>query len=105
EKLLRPLEEPVADPAAYAEHHARRLVPLVEVAHEGVACGPLDRLFAADDLPAERLVPPEEMLVDAADEVARRVVVHVHLLEDHALLALDLLSLEAGVAEHVDEDV
>ena len=59
----------------------------------------------ADDVAAERLVAAEERLVDAADEVARRVEVHVHLLDDHALLALDLLRVEAGVAEHVDEDV
>ena len=39
------------------------------------------------------------------DVVAWRVVVHVHLLDDHALLALDLLRLELRVAEHVDEDV
>ena len=59
----------------------------------------------ADDVPAERLVAVEELLVDAADEVARRVVVHVHLLDDHALLALDLLGVELRVAEHVDEHV
>ena len=59
----------------------------------------------ADDVAAERLVAAEEILVDAADEVARRVEVHVHLLDDHALLALDLLRVEARVAEHVDEDV
>ena len=62
-------------------------------------------LLAADDVPAERLVAVEELLVDAADEVARRVEVHVHLLDDHALLALDLLGVEARVAQHVDEHV
>ena len=44
-------------------------------------------------------------MVDAADVVPRRVEVHVHLLDDHALLALDLLGVELRVAEHVDEDV
>ena len=105
EQLLRALEQPVADQARDAEHHARRLVPAVEVAHERVARRALDRLLAADDVATERLVAPQELLVHAADEVARRVVVHVHLLDDHALLALDLLRREAGVAEHVDEDV
>ena len=51
------------------------------------------------------LVAVEEILVDAADEVARRVVVHVHLLDDDALLALDLLGVEPRVAQHVDEHV
>ena len=44
-------------------------------------------------------------MVDAPDVVPRRVEVHVHLLDDHALLALDLLGVELRVAEHVDEDV
>ena len=64
-----------------------------------------DGLLAADDVPAERLVAVEELLVHAADEVARRVEVHVHLLDDHALLALDLLGVELRVAQHVDEHV
>ena len=53
----------------------------------------------------ERAVAVEELVVDPVDVVARRVVVHVHLLDDHALLALDLLGVELRVAEHVDEDV
>jgi hypothetical protein len=50
-------------------------------------------------------VAVEERLVDTADEVARRVEVHVHLLDDHALLALDLVGVELRAAEHVDEHV
>ena len=67
--------------------------------------GRADGLLGADDVAAERVVAVEELVVDAADEVARRVEVHVHLLDDHALLALDLLGVEARVADHVDEDV
>jgi hypothetical protein len=37
--------------------------------------------------------------------VAGRVEVHVDLLDDHALLALELLLVEARVQEHVGEDV
>ena len=51
------------------------------------------------------MIAVEEALVDAADEVARRVEVHVHLLDDDALLAVDLLGVEARVADHVDEHV
>ena len=67
------------------------LVPVVDVAEERVAGRGADRLLAADDVPAERLVAVEKLVVDAADVVARRVEVHVHLLDDHALLAVDLL--------------
>ena len=99
------LLQAVAELAADAEDHAVRPVPLVGVVEERLARGAADGLLAADDVPAERLVAVEERLVDAADEVARRVEVHVHLLDDHALLALDLVRVEAGVAQHVDEHV
>jgi hypothetical protein len=78
---------------------------VTDVVEERLALRAGDGLLAADDVPAERLVSVEQLLVDAADEVAGRVVVHVHLLDDHALLALDLVGLELRVAEHVDEDV
>ena len=59
----------------------------------------------ADHVPAERLVAVEMTLPDVADVAPRRVGVHVHLLDDHALLAVDLVGVEARVAEHVDEHV
>ena len=105
EQLLCALVQVVADLPADADDHAGRPVPVVDVAVERVAVRVPDRLLAADDVPAERLVAVEELLVHAADEVARRVVVHVHLLDDHAFLTLDLVGVELGVAEHVDEHV
>ena len=97
--------QPVAELPADADDHPLRPVPAARVVEERLARRAADGLLAADDVPAERLVAVEERLVDAADEVARRVEVHVHLLDDHALLALDLLGVEARVAEHVDEHV
>jgi hypothetical protein len=102
EQALDRLERVPVEPAAEGDDHPLRLVPAVDVAEERVAIRRAHRLLLADDVPAERLVAVEELVVDAADEVARRVVVHVHLLDDHALLALDLLGLELRVAEHVD---
>ena len=49
--------------------------------------------------------PPAHLVPDLADVVAGRVEVHVDLLDDHALLALELLLVEARVQEHVGEDV
>src|SRR5919106_1485503 len=85
--------------------HATGSGPAVEVAEERLARGRADGLLRPDDVPAERLVAVEELVVDAVHVVPRRVVVHVHLLDDHALLALDLLRIELRVAEHVDKDV
>ena len=73
------------------EHHARRLVPPTEIIHERVARCVSNRFLTADDVPPERLVAVDELLVHTADVVARRVEVHVHLFDDHALLPLDLL--------------
>ena len=88
-----------------ADDHALRRVPLVDVIEERLAGRGLDRLLRPERLPAERVVAEHQRLVDRADVVARGVLVHVHLLEDHALLALDLLGVEAGVAEHVEQHV
>src|SRR5207247_9775154 len=62
-------------------------------------------LLPGDAVPAPRRGVVEQRVVSAADEVARRVEVHVHPLDDHAFLPLDLLGLEARIADHVDEDV
>ena len=97
--------EVAVDLARDPDDHALRLVPAVDVAEERVPARPAHGLLAADDVPAQRLVAVEERVVDPADVVARSVEVHVHLLDDHALLALDLLGVEARVAEHVDEHV
>ena len=100
-----PLDGVAAHRAREPGDHAGRAIPAVEVVGEGLAGGAAHRLLRPDDVPAERLVAVEERVVDAVDVVARRVVVHVHLLDDDALLALDLLGVELRVAEHVDEDV
>ncbi len=88
-----------------SNHHPLGLVPLVDVAEERVPGRGSDGLLATDDVPAQRLVAVEKLVVDAADVVARSVEVHVHLLDDHALLAVDLLRVELRVPEHVGEDV
>src|SRR6059058_5754364 len=105
EQLLELRERIVTEVAAEPDDHPLWFVPAFRVAEEGVPVGGADRLLAPDDVPAERLIAVEEFLVDAADEIARRVVVHVHLLDDHAFLAFDLFLGELRVAEHVDEDV
>src|SRR5262249_60867859 len=89
EQLSDPLVEPVAEVAADADDHSLRPVPVVDVAAERLPLRAADRLLAPDDVPAERLVAVEELLVHGADEVARRGEVHVPLLDDHARLSLD----------------
>ena len=94
-----------ADGSGDAYDHALGRVPAVEVRDERVARRALHRLLAAEDVPAERVVAVHEVVEHAGYVVARRVEVHVHLLDDHALLAVDLLGVEARVAQHVDEHV
>ena len=97
--------EVVADRAGAADHHARRVVPLAEVVEERLPRCALDRLLRAERLPAERVRSEQQLLVHRADVVARRVDVHVHLFDDHALLALELFRVELRVAQHVDQHV
>src|SRR5207302_891004 len=105
EETLDVAEHLVVQPPGDAHDHPRRLVPAVEVAEERLPSRAAYGLLATDDVPAERLVAVDQLLIHAADEVARRVEVHVHLLDDHALLALDLLGLELRMTQHVGEDV
>ena len=105
EQQLEVLRDVLADPSAEPDDRALRPVPPVEVREERVPRGAAHCFLRADDVPAERLVAVEMTLPDVADVGARRVGVHVHLLDDHALLAVDLVGVEPGVTEHVDEDV
>ncbi len=105
EQLLEPLVEVVAELPADTDDETLGPVPAVDVGEERVARGAAHGVLGADDVPAERLVAVQMALPDVADVAARRVGVHVHLLDDHALLALDLVGVEARVAQHVDEHV
>ncbi len=95
EQLLEPLLEPVPDASAEPDDHSLRPVPVIDERGEGLPGGGADTLLGADDVAAEGLIAVEEVLVDPAHEIARRVEVHVHLLYDHALLAFDLLGVES----------
>src|SRR6185503_5493418 len=95
EQLLEPLVEAVPELPSEPDHEPLWAVPAVDVPEERVARRPADRLLGADDVPAKRLVAVEMPLPDVADVAPRRVGVHVHLLDDHALLAVDLLGVEA----------
>src|SRR5437763_12402326 len=56
EQLGDTLVQAVANLPADADDHARRLVPVADVRPEAIGCRAADRLLAADDVPAERLV-------------------------------------------------
>src|SRR5512132_314549 len=105
EELLELISHALREIAGNANDHARSAVPLPDVLLKSVARRRPDGLLAADDVPAERRVTPEELVIDTRDVVPRRVEVHVHLLDDDALLALDLLRIELRVLQHVDQDV
>ena len=105
EQLLRRLDRGVLEAAAEADERALGRVPAIEVARERVSRGPADGVLVADDRPPQRRVAEAELVVHVGQVLRRRVAVHVHLLDDHALLALDLLGVEARVEEHVGEHV
>ena len=95
EKLFEFFRQTVADLAADPDHGPLGPVPAVDERRERLPARRADGFLRADDVAAERLVAVEEVFVDASDEVARSVEVHVHLLDDDALLAVDLLGVES----------
>ena len=99
------LGKAVIDRAGGSDNQALRRVPRVEVVEERLTIGRADRFLGADDVPAERLVAEQQVVVHAVDVVARRVDVHVQLFDDHALLALDLLGVELRAQELVGENI
>ncbi len=105
EQLLDRPARRLGDGAAEADHGAGRHVPAVEMSHERLARGRAHGLGRADDVAAERCVAVAEPVVDTGQVAGRRVEVHVHLLDDHSLLALDLRGIEQGVQQHVAEHV
>ena len=105
EQILETRDQTVADRPGDAHDQACRCVPVVEVVEERLAGRAANRLARSQRLPAERVRAEDELFVQRADVVARRVDVHVHLLDDDALLAVDLFTVELRVAQHVDEYV
>ena len=105
EELFELLRQPFADSSADPDDHALGPVPRVEVPEKRLARRRLDGLARSDDVPAQGLIGVQEPVVDVSDVALRRVEVHVHLLEDHALLLRDLVLVEARVEEHVGEHV
>src|SRR5215207_10015272 len=100
-QFLESGNEALAEISRHSSHHPWRAVPMLQVVDESLALGGAHGLLAPDDVPAERRVVVEQLVIDAVHEVARSVVVHVHLLDDDALLPLDLLWIELRVAKHV----
>ena len=88
------VHEALVDGTGCSDHQAPRRVPGVQVVEERLApCRP-DRLLGADDVPAQRLVAEQQVVIHTVDVIAGRVHVHVQLFDDDALLPLDLIGVE-----------
>ncbi len=89
--------------------HGHRDLPggvlLLEVAEDGLPAQALDSLAGSEDGAAQRVAGPEAFGEQVVDQVVRRVLHHLDLLEDHRLLLLDVLRPEERVAQDVGEEV
>ena len=65
----------------------------------------LHRLGRAEDRAADRLVAERGFGETVEDDVVGRVVRGADLLQDHVLLALELLGVELGLGQDVGKDV
>jgi hypothetical protein len=75
------------------------------VGEEVVAAGLGDRLYRADDVPAEGMLRPHDGFEQAVDVVLGLVQVHLQLLEDDHPLPLHVGRGELRVGHDVEEDV
>src|SRR5205814_10392062 len=81
------------------EDHVRRHVALPVVTLQALARERLDELARAEDRPAVRVRRVRELVEAAAEKLLRVVLDEAHLLEDHLLLALELLRGKARERE------
>ncbi len=65
----------------------------------------VDDFFRADRVPTEGAVAEHHLFEVPARAVHGRVFVHAFFFDDHAALLVDLVRREAGVQEHVAQDV
>ena len=65
----------------------------------------LHGLARAEDRPAQRVAVPEGLREQLVHEVVGGVLDHLDLLEDHLLLALDVVGVERRVQDHVRQHV
>ena len=77
----------------------------VEIVEELVAGDGVYGVPGAADVAAEGVVGPDELVKEDFNPLVGGVLDHVELFEDDAALFFDVLGVEAGVAEHVDEEV
>ena len=76
-----------------------------EIVEQLVPGDGVNRVTGAADVAAEGMVGPDELVKEDFDPLVGSVLDHVELFEDDAALFFDVLGVEAGVAEHVDEEV
>ncbi len=80
----------------------------VLVSEVGGHCRPREPVHAvtsSQDGPSQGMPLPDLLGKDIVDNVVRRVLHHLDLLQDHRLLALQLLGVEEGVQEDIGEQI
>src|SRR5712692_441456 len=91
--------------ARHGHHHASWRVFLLEVADNGRAIEPLHDLATPEDGPPQGMAGPHPRGKEIVDQIIRGVLDHLHLLEHHRLLALDVLRRETGPQQHVGQEI
>ena len=87
------------------QHRIGRAVGAADVGHQAVPGLGVDRRRRAGDLPAERLLGPEQLGHELVHPLPRSVLGQTELLEDDPLLFLQLGRFEQGRLDHVRQQV
>src|SRR4051812_33817587 len=106
ERLLdQPDEGVVVEVAGGGDDERVRTVAAPVVAGDRRAAHRPDRLDTAENRAPQRCVRPDGARERVVDRIARVVVVHGDLFEDHAALAVDVVRYEQRRRDHVADDV
>ena len=87
------------------DHRVVRRVVGVEIVQELVPGDGVYRISGAADVPSQGVIGPDDLVEQDFSPLVGGVLDHVQFFENDASFFFDVLGVEAGVAEHVDEEV
>ncbi len=86
-------------------HQLIRGVVLTEKTRHPVPVQAADRPSRSQDRSAQRLVPPEVLGEDLANQIVRIVFLHLDLFQNHAAFPLHLIGIEPRVEDQIRKNV
>src|SRR5258706_4455443 len=93
------------DISRHGDHQIRGVVNIFVIFLRDHMVEALDRCRHSGDVEAKRMAWKESLAKDLAQIFLRRVLYHLHLLDDHTLLAFQVSLFESRIYEHVGDQI